>query len=76
MDIDMEGAVDALIADDVPVVDTPVDDTPIVEQVVEELLVLIRQVFPRIFSCITKICRLIILGRRRRLLSSVSSISS
>tara|TARA_R110000823_G_scaffold277831_2_gene396328 strand:- start:12652 stop:13449 length:798 start_codon:yes stop_codon:yes gene_type:complete len=36
VDIDMEGAVDALIADDVPVVDTPVDDTPIVEQVVEE----------------------------------------
>ena len=36
MDIDMEGAVDALIADDVPVMDTPVDDTPVVEQVVEE----------------------------------------
>lgn len=36
MDIDMEGAINALVADDVPVMDTPVDDTPVVEQVVEE----------------------------------------
>ena len=36
MDIDMEGAINALVSDDVPVMDTPVDNTPNVEQVVEE----------------------------------------
>jgi hypothetical protein len=36
VDIDMEGAINALVADDVPVMDTPMDNTPDVEQVVEE----------------------------------------
>ena len=36
MDIDMEGAINALVSDDVPVMDTPMDNTPIVGQVAEE----------------------------------------
>lgn len=36
MDIDMEGAINALVSDDVPVMDTPMDNTLYEEQVVEE----------------------------------------